>query len=133
MAQRGIASRAMQNRRDDEDELPAPVVTALAQAGLPPDALGAIAIPQTFWARPWQHRADVPMQPGSAMKLVTTIVALDHLGPNHRGRTELHTRGDRLTTWPTQVRQHSSPDRCRPLAAGVQRQPSGSTHVHRCY
>lgn len=76
-----------------DDALPAPVVAALAQAGLPPEAFGAIAIPQTFWARPWQHRADVPMQPGSSMKLVTTIVALDRLGPNHRGRTELHTSG----------------------------------------
>ena len=76
-----------------DEPLPATVVNALAQAGLPPDALGAIAIPQTFWARTWQHRANVPMQPGSAMKLVTTIVALDRLGPNKRGRTELHTTG----------------------------------------
>jgi serine-type D-Ala-D-Ala carboxypeptidase/endopeptidase (penicillin-binding protein 4) len=76
-----------------DDPLPAAVQAALAQAGLPADALGAIAIPQTFWARPWQHRAEVPMQPGSSMKLVTTIVALDRLGPNHRGRTALHTTG----------------------------------------
>ncbi len=76
-----------------DDALPATVAAALAQAGLPPDALGAIAIPQTFWARTWQHRADVPMQPGSSMKLVTTIVALDRLGPNHSGRTALHTTG----------------------------------------
>ena len=76
-----------------DDALPAPVAAALAQAGLPPEAFGAIAIPQTFWARTWQHRADVPMQPGSAMKIVTTLVALDRLGPNHRGRTELHTSG----------------------------------------
>jgi serine-type D-Ala-D-Ala carboxypeptidase/endopeptidase (penicillin-binding protein 4) len=76
-----------------DDPLPAPVVSALAQAGLPPESLGAIAIPQTFWARPWEHRADAPMQPGSSMKLITTIVALDRLGPNHRGRTALHTTG----------------------------------------
>jgi serine-type D-Ala-D-Ala carboxypeptidase/endopeptidase (penicillin-binding protein 4) len=76
-----------------DDPLPAPVAAALVQAGLPADALGAIAIPQTFWARTWQHRADAPMQPGSSMKLVTTIVALDRLGPNHRGRTALHTTG----------------------------------------
>ncbi len=75
------------------DELPASVAAALAQAGLPADALGAIAIPQTFWARPWQHRADAAMQPGSSMKLVTTIVALDRLGPNHRGRTALLISG----------------------------------------
>ncbi len=76
-----------------DDALPATVAAALEQAGLPPDALGAIAIPRTFWARTWQHRANVPMQPGSSMKLVTTIVALDRLGPNHRGRTTLHTTG----------------------------------------
>jgi serine-type D-Ala-D-Ala carboxypeptidase/endopeptidase (penicillin-binding protein 4) len=72
-----------------DDALPAPVAAALAEAGLPADALAAIAIPQTRWARTWQHRADVPVQPGSTMKLVTTVVALDRLGPNHRGRTEL--------------------------------------------
>jgi serine-type D-Ala-D-Ala carboxypeptidase/endopeptidase (penicillin-binding protein 4) len=77
-----------------DDPLPAPVTAALAEAGLPADSFGAIAIPQTFWARTWQHRADVPMQPGSSMKLVTTIVALDRLGPNQRGRTELHITGN---------------------------------------
>ncbi|MCK7495405.1 MAG: D-alanyl-D-alanine carboxypeptidase [Comamonadaceae bacterium] len=56
-----------------DDPLPAPVAAALARAGLPPDALGAIAIPRTRWARTWQHRADVPMQPGSTMKVVTTV------------------------------------------------------------
>jgi serine-type D-Ala-D-Ala carboxypeptidase/endopeptidase (penicillin-binding protein 4) len=76
-----------------DDALPAPVEAALAQAGLPRDALGAIALPRTFWARPWQHRADAVMQPGSAMKVVTTVVALDRLGPNHRGRTELLAAG----------------------------------------
>lgn len=76
-----------------DDPLPAPVAAALARAGLPPEALGAIAIPRTRWARTWQHRADVSMQPGSTMKVVTTVVALDRLGPNHRGRTELYAAG----------------------------------------
>jgi D-alanyl-D-alanine carboxypeptidase len=76
-----------------DDALPPRVEAALAQAGLPPEALGAIAIPRTFWARTWQHRADAVMQPGSAMKVVTTVVALDRLGPNHRGRTELLAAG----------------------------------------
>ncbi len=31
------------------------------------------------------------MQPGSSMKVVTSVVALDHLGPNHRGYTELRS------------------------------------------
>jgi D-alanyl-D-alanine carboxypeptidase/D-alanyl-D-alanine-endopeptidase (penicillin-binding protein 4) len=76
-----------------DDALPATVVTALQKAGLPNDALAAIALPQTRWARRWQYRADVPMQPGSTMKVVTTVVALDRLGPNLRGRTELLAAG----------------------------------------
>lgn len=73
-----------------DDALPEPVSAALAQAGLPPETLAAIAIPQTFWARTWQHRADEALQPGSTIKLVTSVVALDRLGPNHRGSTELY-------------------------------------------
>ena len=77
-----------------DDVLPAPVAAALAQAGLPDDALAAIALPLTTrWARPWQFRATQAMAPGSTMKLVTSIVALDRLGPNHRGRTELLAAG----------------------------------------
>ena len=74
--------------------MPPAVAAALAQVGLPDDALAAIALPLTTrWARPWQFRASQPMQPGSMMKLVTTVVALDRLGPNHRGRTELFAAG----------------------------------------
>lgn len=74
-----------------DDPLPAAVQEALARAGLPTDALAAVALPLAGWARPWGHRAAVPMQPGSAMKLVTSIVALDRLGPEHRGHTELRS------------------------------------------
>ena len=79
----------------DDDALPERVAAALAQAELPAEALGAIAIPLTRWARPrpWQHRADAAMQPASTMKLLTAIVALDRLGPNHRGRTRLLAAG----------------------------------------
>ena len=77
-----------------DDPLPPAVAAALARAGLPDEALAAIALPLTTrWARPWQVRATQPMQPGSTMKLVTTVVALDRLGPNHRGRTELFAAG----------------------------------------
>ena len=77
-----------------DDPLPPTVAAALAQAGLPEDALAAIALPLgTRWARPWQHRATQAMQPASTMKIVTSVVALDRLGPNHRGRTELFAAG----------------------------------------
>ncbi|MDP1900195.1 MAG: D-alanyl-D-alanine carboxypeptidase/D-alanyl-D-alanine-endopeptidase [Rubrivivax sp.] len=73
------------------ETLPAAVQQALAQAGVPADALAAVALPLGHAAAPWRYRANVPMQPGSAMKVVTSIVALDRLGPNHRGYTELRT------------------------------------------
>ena len=74
-----------------QDPLPAAVQEALRSAGLPADALAAVALPLHRWSRPWRHQAQRPMQPGSAMKLVTSIVALDRLGPNHRGFTELRS------------------------------------------
>ena len=73
------------------DELPPAVQSALRQAGVPADALAAVALPLSRWARPWQHRGAVAMQPGSAMKVVTAVVALDRLGPDHRGWTELRS------------------------------------------
>ena len=45
---------------------------------------------------PFQWQADLPMQPASTMKLLTSIVALDQLGPNHRGFTELLTQAPQL-------------------------------------
>ena len=73
------------------ERLPPEVQQALHQAGVPDDALAAVALPLQPWAWPWRWRDGVPMQPGSAMKLVTTVVALDRLGPNHRGHTELRS------------------------------------------
>ncbi len=76
-----------------QDALPAAVHQALRQADLPSDALAAVALPLGggLWRRPWQHRAQASMQPASTMKLVTSIVALDRLGPDHRGYTELRS------------------------------------------
>jgi D-alanyl-D-alanine carboxypeptidase/D-alanyl-D-alanine-endopeptidase (penicillin-binding protein 4) len=39
----------------------------------------------------WRHRADVPMQPASTLKVLTSVVALDVLGAGVRGSTELRT------------------------------------------
>ena len=74
-----------------DDRMPAAVSEALRAAGLPEDALAAVALPLAPWARPWRHQATRAMQPGSTMKLVTSVVALDRLGPNHRGHTELRS------------------------------------------
>jgi serine-type D-Ala-D-Ala carboxypeptidase/endopeptidase (penicillin-binding protein 4) len=72
-----------------QDALPAPVRAALDIAGVPADAMHAVAIPLHWWGRTWAHGADHSAQPASTMKIVTTVVALDRLGPNLRGRTEL--------------------------------------------
>lgn len=74
-----------------DDALPPAVRSVLLQAGVGEDALAAVALPLQHAAPAWQHRATVPMQPASTMKLVTSIVALDRLGPNHRGSTELRS------------------------------------------
>lgn len=74
-----------------QDTLPATVQATLARLGLPDDAFAAVALPLAHRAPAWQHRSHVAMQPGSTMKLVTSVVALDLLGPNHRGHTELRS------------------------------------------
>jgi D-alanyl-D-alanine carboxypeptidase/D-alanyl-D-alanine-endopeptidase (penicillin-binding protein 4) len=75
--------------RPASHELPAPVREALQRAGLPEQSLGVAAFPLDAPRQGLRVRADAPMQTGSTMKLVTAIVALDKLGPNQRGRTEL--------------------------------------------
>jgi D-alanyl-D-alanine carboxypeptidase/D-alanyl-D-alanine-endopeptidase (penicillin-binding protein 4) len=71
--------------------LPPAVRAALQAAQLPDDALAAVALPLGHDAPAWGWRDQVAMQPGSTMKLVTSIVALDRLGTGLRGSTELRT------------------------------------------
>jgi D-alanyl-D-alanine carboxypeptidase/D-alanyl-D-alanine-endopeptidase (penicillin-binding protein 4) len=79
-------------------QLPEPVARTLRAAGLPDTALSALVLrgDQTLVS----HLADRPMHPASTIKIVTTLVALERLGPTFRGRTELRTtapqRGDTL-------------------------------------
>jgi D-alanyl-D-alanine carboxypeptidase/D-alanyl-D-alanine-endopeptidase (penicillin-binding protein 4) len=76
-----------------QDALPPAVRAALAQAGVPEDALAAVALPlgPVPRAAPWRHQAARPMQPASTMKVVTAIVAIDRLGPDLRGSTEFRS------------------------------------------
>jgi D-alanyl-D-alanine carboxypeptidase/D-alanyl-D-alanine-endopeptidase (penicillin-binding protein 4) len=69
--------------------MPAPVQAALDQAGLPADSLGLVLQPLDGSRPALLRRADDAMAPASTMKLVTATVALDKLGINHRGQTEL--------------------------------------------
>lgn len=83
--------------------LPPEVEAALARAKLPRDALvmlvvdadgrstggtgSAVAAPRL------SHRADVPVNPASLMKLVTTYAGLDLLGPAFTWQTPVYTEG----------------------------------------
>lgn len=72
--------------------LPPTVAQALQCARLPADALAVMVVPLAAGGEAGAgmlHQADRAMQPGSTMKIVTSVVALDRLGPNHRGYTEL--------------------------------------------
>lgn len=69
--------------------LPEPVARQMAAGQLPDDALSVLVLRGDTVVL--AHRAERPMQPASTMKLVTTLVALDTLGPAFRGRTELRT------------------------------------------
>ena len=73
-------------------QLPEPVTRLLAQQGMAPESVSALVLrgDQVVVS----HLAERPMQPASTMKLVTTLVSLEHLGPVFRGRTELLTNGD---------------------------------------
>jgi len=72
-------------------QLPEPVASALRSTTIPADALSVLVLRdnQTVLS----HLADRPMQPASTMKLVTTLIGLDTLGPVFRGRTELRSNG----------------------------------------
>ena len=72
-----------------EPVLPPTVSQAFEKTGLPETALAFIAIPLHQRDRAIRLRDQQVMQPASTMKLVTAIVALDRLGPNARGHTEL--------------------------------------------
>lgn len=72
-------------------QLPEPVASALRSTTIPEEALSVVVLRdnQTVLS----HLADRAVQPASTMKLITTLVSLDVLGPVFRGRTELRSNG----------------------------------------
>jgi D-alanyl-D-alanine carboxypeptidase/D-alanyl-D-alanine-endopeptidase (penicillin-binding protein 4) len=90
----GGSMAVLAQRQAGPQRLPAPVVEALQRANLPPESLAAAVLPVADlrpWSARWMFQADRAMAPGSTMKLLTSMVALDTLGPNLRGYTELWT------------------------------------------
>ncbi|MFN3629709.1 MAG: D-alanyl-D-alanine carboxypeptidase/D-alanyl-D-alanine-endopeptidase [Casimicrobiaceae bacterium] len=72
--------------------LPQPAVAALRAVELPPESV-AVWVAQARGGPPVvAAQAEVAFAPASSIKTLTTIVALDTLGPNWRGATRLLTR-----------------------------------------
>ena len=67
------------------------VAAAAAPAGFRPDeiALWAAPVEQDTVFDAW--RAEVPVNPASTMKLLTSWAALNRLGPGYRWKTEFRT------------------------------------------
>ncbi len=77
-----------------QTKLPAPVLAALQQAAIPPEALSVVLGPTEPGKPAWiSHQANRSMQPASVIKLVTTFAALDMLGPNFSWETPVWLDG----------------------------------------
>ena len=75
-------------------DLPLATAKALKSVGIPERNV-AVWVQEAGVARPTlSWRAEVPMNPASAMKIVTTYAGLELLGPAFRWRTEVYLDGD---------------------------------------
>jgi D-alanyl-D-alanine carboxypeptidase/D-alanyl-D-alanine-endopeptidase (penicillin-binding protein 4) len=75
-------------------QLPAPVRDALARAGVPESAVAAVVEPVSGARRIVSHQAGKPLNPASAIKLVTTFASLELLGPAHTFKTDVLASGE---------------------------------------
>jgi D-alanyl-D-alanine carboxypeptidase/D-alanyl-D-alanine-endopeptidase (penicillin-binding protein 4) len=74
-------------------ELPPPLARVLRSHQLPDSAVSVLVQPVDARTPVLAHGIDTPRNPASTIKLVTSFVALDVLGPTHRWRTEAYTLG----------------------------------------
>jgi D-alanyl-D-alanine carboxypeptidase/D-alanyl-D-alanine-endopeptidase (penicillin-binding protein 4) len=73
-------------------QLPEAVSRTLAEVNIPEDAISTLVLRDDKVVL--SHLPARPMQPASTMKLVTTLIGLEQLGPVFKGRTELRSSGD---------------------------------------
>ncbi|CDG80703.1 D-alanyl-D-alanine carboxypeptidase/D-alanyl-D-alanine endopeptidase [Janthinobacterium agaricidamnosum] len=73
-------------------QLPEPVSRLLRAAAIPEQAISVVVLRGDTTLL--SHGAQQSMQPASTMKMVTTAVGLEQLGPIFRGRTEFRTSAD---------------------------------------
>ena len=78
-----------------QDALPGSVTEALRAAGVPASSVAVLVQPAGADRPTLKHQANVPLNPASTMKLVTTYAALELLGPAYRWKTEAYLDGTR--------------------------------------
>lgn len=74
--------------------LPVNFTRALRDAGIPLDAVAVLVQPVALAEPVLMHRAAHAMNPASVMKLLTSIAALDQLGPAYTWKTDIWAAGD---------------------------------------
>lgn len=77
-----------------DTQLPAGVRSALDLRHVPPETLSIYVADLDSGQTVLNWRGDVPRNPASTMKVLTTLVALDILGPTYRWRTDVFVQGD---------------------------------------
>lgn len=77
-----------------ESQLPIRVQSALNTRNVPHETLSVAVVDVDSGDVILDWRADEPRNPASTMKLLTTLVALDVLGPAYRWKTEVFARGE---------------------------------------
>src|SRR5690606_41313441 len=80
--------------------LPVRVAQALRQHKLDGQALSLVAIRLNGPGQVTAYNAEVPGNPGSTIKLLTTYAALGLLGPSYAGTTAPYAAGPRRARWP---------------------------------
>ena len=74
-------------------QLPPPMLDRMRAAGLPEEAAGVVVQRLSDGRALLVHNAERSLAPASTLKLLTSLAALETLGPAHRGTAELLTRG----------------------------------------
>lgn len=77
-----------------EKDLPVPVRNVLGYRSMPADSLSLYVLNLDTGETTLSWNASEPRNPASVMKLVTTLVALDSLGPAYRWETEAYAIGE---------------------------------------
>ncbi|MEJ2299328.1 MAG: D-alanyl-D-alanine carboxypeptidase/D-alanyl-D-alanine-endopeptidase, partial [Woeseiaceae bacterium] len=85
---------AMSPQAVASDSLPPPVENVLNVRKVPAESLSVYVEDLESGEVLLDWHADVPRNPASTMKLLTTLVALDLLGPAYRWKTDVYALGD---------------------------------------